>query len=135
MASTITSKDHQRVESAQMYMKAIGYFQIAAQRIRRRVNIDLNCTFVANKVMREQSVELEGEETESISAGRSQDLTPAQQNKLLRDKEYQRQKRAKNSAAGRNRQQSASIASDDESVSGTISSSRRPLKRKAADED
>ncbi|KAE9391032.1 NuA4-domain-containing protein [Gymnopus androsaceus JB14] len=53
-------------------------------------------------------------------ASRNDSLTPAQQNKLTRDKEYQRRKRA----------------TDDESVTTTVTLGRRPTKRaRLADDD
>jgi chromatin modification-related protein EAF6 len=66
-----------------------------------------------------------------MSSSHDASRTPAQQNKLARDKEYQRQKRA-NKAGRRN----ASVTpSDDESVASASISTRRSLKRKAGEDD
>lgn len=80
-----------------------------------------------------------GDDTESASANglslsaNGRELTQAQQNKLARDKEYQRNKRASNKS-GRARGQSV-VTSDDESVSNvSMSTGRRPLKRRAEDD-
>ena len=61
-------------------------------------------------------------------ATKSQELTPAQQNKLVRDKEYQRKRRA-------SQRKSTETGSDEESTASISTSSRRVTKRQRMAED